>query len=208
MNLVFDLDNTIYHPDVGVLNGVDKNINRYMYEVVGIDIKRVDSLRQEYRRKYGVTLKGLILHHNVDPYHYLDYVHNIDYENILSRDEDLSRILLSIPFKKYIFTNGSKSHAVNVLKNLDVIDYFEQVISIEDIDFHPKPSDESFIKFIMITKLEPKSSYFIDDMPENIEKAKEFGFKTILVSKIPCESADFCIKSIHELDKIIVGTMI
>ncbi len=202
MNLVFDLDNTIYHPDVGVLKGVDRNINQYMYEVVGIDRDVVDPLRQEYRKRYGVTLKGLIIHYNVDPYHYLDYVHNIDYKNILSKDERLSKILSTIQYKKYIFTNGSKNHAINVLQHLDIMDHFEKIFSLEDVDFQPKPSDESFKRFLTLTHLDPENSYFIDDMPENIEKAKKFGFKTVLVSESPCESADFHLKSIYELDKI------
>jgi len=205
MNLIFDLDNTIYHPEVGVLRGVDKNINKYMNEIVGIDTDDVDLLRQEYRKKYGVTLKGLILHHNVDPYHYLEYVHNIEYHLILFRDEKLINILSKIPYKKYIFTNGSKNHALSVLSHLEILDFFEKIYSIEDLDFHPKPSDESFERFIKLTGVSPHKSYFIDDMPENITKAKEFGFKTVLISKKSCENADFCLESIYEINKIIVG---
>jgi pyrimidine 5'-nucleotidase len=203
MNLVFDLDNTIYHPSVGVLDGVDNNINRFMHEILGIESDIVNNLRVEYRKKYGVTLKGLILNYNVDPHHYLDFVHSIEYHKILKQDEKLINTLSYLPYKKYIFTNGSQNHAINVLKNLGVFDHFEMICSIEDTEFHPKPTDESFMKFLNFTKVDPHNAYFIDDMPENIIKAKNLGFKTIVISEKSCENADFCLQSIYDINKIV-----
>ncbi|MCX8084464.1 MAG: pyrimidine 5'-nucleotidase [Calditerrivibrio sp.] len=199
MKVIFDLDNTIYPPESGLLKNVDLKINTFMQEILGIPSYIVDNLRQEYRKIYGITLKGLMIHHNVDPYQYLDFVHNLDYHLLLNPDPLLYEILSSIDAEKYIFTNGSKKHAINVLTALGILDLFHDIYSIEDLSFKPKPSFESFEEFIKLTEINPYESYFIDDMPENIEAAKRIGFKTVLVGNEHCENADITIKSIYEV---------
>jgi len=92
MNLVFDLDNTIYSEDKKILDAINNNINIFMKRCVGIDSMHVDKLRRQYREKYGITLKGLMLHYNIDPQEYLDFVHNIDYDILVHKDEYLLEI--------------------------------------------------------------------------------------------------------------------
>ncbi|MEF3254031.1 MAG: pyrimidine 5'-nucleotidase [Deferribacterales bacterium] len=203
MNFVFDLDNTIYNQDQKVLDIIDDNINRFMTKHLGIDETSVDELRQRYRKDYGITLKGLMLHHNVAPYDYLEFVHNLDYKSILKKDEQLYRILKDIPHKKYIFTNGSKKHAINVLSNLGILELFQKIISIEDTDYTPKPSIESFNLLCSNLKIEPGNSFFIDDMIENIKTASNIGFKTIHIDPTGMSNiGDFTFKNIYEIEKL------
>lgn len=200
MNLVFDLDNTIYSEDKRILDAINDNINIFMEKCVGIDPVHVDRLRRQYREKYGITLKGLMVDYNIDPQEYLAFVHNIDYDILVHKDEYLLEIFKEISGKKYIFTNGSKNHAVNTLKRLGILDLFEQIFSIEDTAFTPKPSLDSFFIFTDNVGIDPEKSVFFDDTIENLVTAKKLGFTTVLVGNLQNHpSIDFSINSIYEI---------
>jgi putative hydrolase of the HAD superfamily len=200
MNLVFDLDNTIYSEDKKILDAINDNINIFMEKCVGIDPMDVDRLRRQYREKYGITLKGLMIHYNIDPQEYLEFVHNINYDILVHKDELLLEIFKKIRGNKYIFTNGSKNHAVNTLKRLGIMDLFERIFSIEDTAFTPKPSIDSFFIFTNNVGIDPEKSVFFDDTVENLISAKKIGFTTVLVGNLQEHpSIDFSINSIYEV---------
>lgn len=203
MNLIFDLDNTIYSSDRGILEAINQNINRFMVDYVGIDHSKVDYLRQKYRQEYGVTLRGLMINYGISAEDYLEFVHNINYSKLISKDESLFNILNRLPNKKFIFTNSSKKHAENILSHLGIKDLFNKIISIEDTNYTPKPDILSFK--IMLEKLDvdPEKSFFFDDMPENIETASELKFKTVYINRSNhCPKADYIIKEIYEIQNI------
>ena len=95
--ILFDLDNTLYPPERELFSLIDKRINRYMCEVVGIPAGEVDGLRRRYWADYGVTLGGLIRHWSVDPEDYLEYVHDVDVAGRLQHDAALRRMIESLP---------------------------------------------------------------------------------------------------------------
>ncbi|BAI81106.1 pyrimidine 5'-nucleotidase [Deferribacter desulfuricans SSM1] len=199
--LVFDLDNTLYPPDKSILKEVDKKINEFMVFKVGISSDDVDSLRREYWDKYGTTLNGLIKHFNINPHEYLEFVHDVCYDKYFCRDDLLIKILSEFDEKKYIFTNGSKKHALNVLERLGIKEYFEQIFSIEDTDFHPKPYKKSFDFFVERSGINPKETIFFEDMPKNLRGAKELGFKTALVWD-KSDEFDYAFDSIYDIINI------
>ncbi|MCA1927260.1 MAG: pyrimidine 5'-nucleotidase [Calditerrivibrio sp.] len=203
MNLIFDLDNTIYSSERGVLEAINQNINRFMVEYAGIERSEVDLLRQKYRQEYGVTLRGLILHYGISPEDYLEFVHNIDYSRLISKDESLFNILNKLPNKKFVFTNSSRKHAENILSHLGIKEFFSKIISIEDTKYTPKPKPLSFKIMLEQLDVEPEKSFFFDDMPENIETAKKLKFKTVLIGKSEhFPKADYTIKDIYEIQNI------
>nr|AFK46890.1 unknown [Lotus japonicus] len=83
-----------------------------------------------------------------DEYH--SYVHGrLPYEN-LKPDPVLRNLLLSLPYRKLIFTNGDKVHAVKVLSRLGLEDCFEGIICFETLNPIHKSSvsdDEDDIEF-------------------------------------------------------------
>ncbi|KAA0258363.1 pyrimidine 5'-nucleotidase [Deferribacter autotrophicus] len=181
--LIFDLDNTLYNPKKNVLKEVDTLINDYMIKKVGIPPNIVNELRKEYRDNYGTTLNGLIKNYSINPNDYLDYVHDIDYSRLIKKDELLLKILREFDQKKIVYTNGSRKHAFKVLKHLGVLEEFDAIYSIEDLDYKPKPFVESFYNFLKKSKVKPEKSLFFEDMEVNLNGAKKIGFKTALVWK-------------------------
>ena len=56
-------------------------------------------------------------HHDIEPGDFLKYVHDIDL-SFMSKDTILRNELENLNLKKFIFTNGSKDHAVNITTHL------------------------------------------------------------------------------------------
>jgi|Wag4MinimDraft_13_1082653.scaffolds.fasta_scaffold00012_35 putative hydrolase of the HAD superfamily len=199
INYIFDLDNTLYPPNAGIMRKIDERINRFMIEKVGIPEREVDKLRQDYRKRYGVTLNGLMFHHLTNPSDYLEYVHDINYDKYIKKDRKLRKILKNINGYCAVFTNGSKAHAVNVLNTLGVIDCFSDIFSIEDAGYNPKPNKESYCRFIEITGIDPSDSIFFEDMHVNLESAGAIGFKTALVWGEYDSQFDYYFSSIYDI---------
>jgi len=185
--IIFDLDNTLYSAQHQVFSLIDKRINRYMQEVVGIAAAEVDGLRRSYWKAYGVTLGGLIRHFDVDPEDYLEYVHDVDIKSRLQPDEILRQSLQSITQRKVVFTNGSHGHACRVLDSLGVADQFEEIFDIRVASYLPKPFPDPYLKVLAALDLPPQRCVMVEDTTANLRTAKELGMGTILVGQGPSQ---------------------
>ena len=116
-------------------------------------------------------------YNKVNPHEFLEFVHDIDI-SWLPKDLLLREELIKIKEKKYIFTNGSHSHAKNITNQLGIEDLFDGTFAITDADFIPKPSIEPYKKLIKKFDLDPKKSILIEDIAHNLEQAKNLGMKT------------------------------
>jgi putative hydrolase of the HAD superfamily len=179
--ILFDLDNTLYAPERQLFALIDVRINRYMSEVVGIPAAEVDGLRRRYWLDYGVTMGGLIRHHQIDPEDYLAYVHDVDVADRLSSDPLLRQALAHLPLRRAIFTNGCYRHADRVLAQLGLDDLFEQVFDIRVAGYCPKPYREPYLQVLERLGVAAEHCLMVEDTVENLRTAKELGMGTILV---------------------------
>lgn len=179
--ILFDLDNTLYAADQDLFSLIDVRINRYMEEIVAIAADQVDDLRRLYWRDYGATLQGLIRHHNVNPEDYLDYVHAVDVGSRLGPDEELRRVLETMPVPSYVFTNACRAHAERVLEALGLDGLFADVFDIRVDDYQPKPNPGPYRQVLSRLNLTGEQCVMVEDQPQNLKTAKHFGMRTILV---------------------------
>lgn len=179
--ILFDLDNTLYHPARELFSLIDVRINRYMSDIVGIPTEDVDGLRRQYWADYGVTLQGLIRHHEVDAEDYLDYVHDVDVQARISPDPVLRERLDDIDRPCFVFTNGSRAHAERVLACLDIRDRFEEIFDIRIADYRPKPFPDPYQEVLRRIGCRPEESVMVEDSIDNLMTARKLGMKTVLV---------------------------
>jgi len=201
---IFDLDNTLYPESLNVFGLIDKRINRYMHEKLGIPRHKVDSLRRHYWEIYGVTLSGLMVHYHVDPEDFLEFVHDVELSQLLKPNQKLRKALQGICSSKVIFTNGSIKHAENVLSALGIADAFEDIFDVRVASFKPKPFPEPYLKILEIMDVRGRDCVMIDDIPENLKTAKDLEMKTILIGRSNGhEYIDVCLEkacAIGEID--------
>lgn len=179
--LIFDLDNTLYSRECDLFSLIDRRINLYMSDVLGIPGESVDGLRRRYWMDYGVTLGGLIRHHGVDPEDYLDYVHNVDIAARLGQNPELLQALAASPLRKVVFTNASSEYARRVLACLGVEACFDGIFDIRVASFLPKPYPEPYCKVLERLGVAGERCVMVEDTLKNLRTAKELGMGTVWV---------------------------
>jgi len=204
--ILFDLDNTLYPRSMGIFDRVVERIRNYMKDRMGLEESLARELRQEYIRKYGSTLRGLMIHQNVDPEEYLDYVHDVGVEKVLSPNPPLQELLQSIPLRKVLFTSSHRPHALNVLRCLGVEQYFPSIFDITLTRYIPKPNLEPYHQVLETLCIAGEKCMMIEDVAANLQTAKELGMITVLVDPRPDAGdgfVDYAIEDILDLGKVL-----
>lgn len=177
---VFDLDNTLYPRHTDLFAQVDRKISEYVSRLLDIAHDDARVLQKKYYKQYGTTLRGLMIEHDIDSDDFLEYVHDIDHSWV-DPDPDLGRAIESLPGRKFIFTNGSHSHAVKVAERLGITDHFDDIFDIVAADLLPKPSQITYDKFIERTGIDPARASMFEDLHRNLEVPHDLGMVTTLV---------------------------
>ena len=196
---VFDYDNTLYHPDSGILDEIDERIETYIAETLNVDRIRATEVRQKYYKKYGTTIQGLMEHHSVKPKDYFGYI--MDIEKVPEFNKHTHDFIKSLKGKKSIFSNGNKTHIMRGLKSLEIEDEFEYIFDIEDFDYISKPS---FFPYEYVSERinTTDTVVFVDDSIDNVRTANEFGWKGVLINRYGGDiPEDFTV--INHLDDLI-----
>ncbi len=177
---VFDLDNTLYPHHVNLFSQIDRNMTAYVAELLSLDPADAKKLQKDYYRDHGTTLKGLMIHHGIDPNVFLEMAHAIDY-SIVPPDPTLGEAIKALPGRKFIFTNGSVAHAEMTARQLGILDHFNDIFDIVAADFVPKPAGETYDKFMSLHRVDTRNAVMFEDLPRNLLVPKTLGMKTVLL---------------------------
>jgi len=189
---VIDLDNTLYAADSGVFARMDKRMTAFVAHELNITPAEANDLRVKYWKQYGTTLRGLMLHHGVEPEAFLHDVHNIGVHEMLVPDAGLNQALARLPDHKVIHTNGIREHAIRVLEALGVAQHFTAIYDIRFNNYQPKPSATTLSALIESEGVVPHRTVVIDDMEDNLAAARSIGARTVLIStRKPGKQWDF-----------------
>lgn len=196
---VIDLDNTLYAADNGVFQRMDQKMTAYIMRELNVNEAEANRLRVRYWRAYGTTLKGLMLHHGVEPEGFLAEVHDIQAEELLQADASLDAALGRLKARKVIHTNGICEHAERILAALGILHHFSAIYDIRFNDYTPKPCRRTLAQLIQREGATPHRTLVVDDMPENLDAARALGCKTVLISRESDGRWDFHLPSCHGL---------
>lgn len=200
-SLYFDLDDTLYPSSSGLWEAIGERMNAFMQGIIDLPTEDIINLRRSYLKNYGSTLRGLMASYNVNADEYLRFVHDLPLEQYIHPDPELRTLLLSLPQRRWIFTNADVNHANRVLKILGLSDCFDGIIDIRAIDFACKPLKIAFERALVVAKdHDPAECVIFDDAVRNLTPAREMGFYTVLVGKDGSEPVvDLTIPSLHDL---------
>jgi len=177
---IFDLDNTLYSGKTRVFEQIDKRMSKYISGKLNVNIVEAKEIQKKYFYKYNTTLNGMLKNHKIDANEFLEFVHDIDID-FLKKDLTLSEELRKLEGKKIIFTNGSKKHALNVIRKIGIEQHFDDIFDIVDSNFVPKPTMEPYKKLVEKHKIDPNLCVLIEDIARNLKPAYEMGMKTIWI---------------------------
>lgn len=177
---IFDLDNTLYPYHCCLFDQIDDKMQEFIINHLDINGDDAKKLQKQYYHDYGTTLRGLMEHHHVTPDDFLSFVHDIDY-SILQADNALSQALSSLNGQKFIYTNGSTQHAINVLEKLGLRHHFDHIFDIKDSDYIPKPQQYGYDKMIKKFAIGPQKAIMFEDIPRNLKIPHQLGIRTALI---------------------------
>ena len=177
---LFDLDNTLYPLETGLGAGISERITDYMERLTGLPREEARALQKRYLEEHGLTLRGLMLHHGVDPDEYHAMFADLPLE-VLTLDPALTAGIRRLPGRRLIFTNADEGHSRRVLARLDLEHLFEGVFHIASADFAPKPHPDAFEKLIAAHAIIPERTCFFEDRAMNLAPAAALGMTTVLV---------------------------
>ena len=202
--LVFDLDETLYPRNSGLMKAINERIRSYMIERLGFDPKVVEQVRRGYYLKYTTSLRGLMLEYHIDPEDYLAYVHDVPLERYLSPDStELKGALARIELQKLIFTNASREHALRILRFMGLEPFFSRIVDIRALGYVCKPLPEAFRRFLEIVGAQGEECILVEDSLRNLQVAKEFGMVTVLVDGEGAEYVDFVIDTPARIERVV-----
>jgi putative hydrolase of the HAD superfamily len=178
---LFDLDNSLYPPSAGLFAQIDLRMEAYVARLLGIGRDAARAVQKRYFHEHGTTLRGLMLSHAIDPYHFLADVHAIDL-GALRPDPGLAARLASLPGRRFVFTNADAAYAARVIEARGLGGIFEAIFDVEAAGWHPKPDARAYAGLCRRHGVDPSRSLFADDMAYNLKPAADMGMLTLWIN--------------------------
>ena len=177
---VFDLDNTLYPRHLNLWQQVDERIREYVAKFLDVGREEAFRVQKDYYRRYGTTMRGLMVEHGLNPDDFLDFVHEIDHSP-LEPNPVLGAAIEALPGRKLILTNGTRKHADAVTRRLAIDHHFEGVFDIVAAELEPKPSPQTYDRFLEAHGVDPSSAAMFEDLARNLAVPHALGMTTVLV---------------------------
>jgi putative hydrolase of the HAD superfamily len=177
---VFDLDNTLYPHHVNLWQQVDERIRDYIAGFLKIPRDEAFRVQKDYYKRYGTSMRGLMTEHGMEADDFLDFVHQIDHSP-LEANPALGRAIEKLPGRKLILTNGTRAHAEAVLARLEFHHHFEAVFDIVAAELEPKPSPQTYARFLSTHAVDPTRAAMFEDLSRNLVVPHQLGMTTVLV---------------------------
>jgi len=181
-HILFDLDNTLYAPQAGLMEELDRRIIHYFARKMGLRLPKAEQLQAEYCWQYGSCTEGVLRNTDLDLGRFLADVHDIPVERYLKPNPALDALLHQLPPEKWVFTNAPVEYAGRVLDTLGVAGHFQDVFDIRFMGFVGKPEATSYRRVLDAIGARGEECVMIEDSAANLVPASELGMTTVLVT--------------------------
>lgn len=200
---IFDLDDTLYPCSSGLMEEVGRRIHTWLREHMGLTFEEAVLMRRSYYHRYGTTLGGLIVEHDIDTHDYLTYVHDIPLEDYISPDSALAAVLDALPLRRVVYTNATSDYAWRVLRALGVAERFERVIGIEEVCLRNKPCQDAYEQALVQLGAWGPECIMVEDSVRNLCPAKVLGMTTVLVGSGVDLCVDYVVGSVLDIGQVV-----
>ena len=186
--ILFDMDGVL----VDSLDSWWKSLNASFRKYNESEISREEFIKKYWGRDLQYNLKHMGLSYEILSFCNVVYGNYVDvvkiYPDTKSTLEELS------DYKKAIITNTPKGCAVQIVKNLGLESFFDNVFTADEVSMG-KPSPEIVLKACSFLDVEPENVIVVGDTVSDIEAGHAAGCKVVGV-KI---DADYRVESLSEL---------
>ena len=177
---VFDLDNTLYPSHLNLWHQVDVRIRDFIAGFLGLGSEEAYRVQKDYYRRYGTSMRGLMVEHGLEPEEFLGFVHAIDHSP-LEPNPALGAAIEKLRGRKLILTNGTRRHADAVVRRLAIEQHFDDVFDIVAAELEPKPLPGTYRRFLELHGVDPTRAAMFEDLARNLAVPHALGMTTVLV---------------------------
>lgn len=212
--LVWDFDGTLYQPNRNlwqeireaeyqvILNHTNWTKEKVIEEFEKLHKKVIPSATETVAKLSQITTMDAAL----------EMERFFDRRNYLRKDEQLILLFKKLKlFRHFILANGVKHRIEEVLATLGIPEHtFEMIVTSEKVGAN-KPSEIGYRYILDETKLPASDHLMIGDRVDiDLVPAKNIGLKTCYIfwktppSEKEEESADICIPTVYDIEKILL----
>lgn len=178
---LIDLDNTLFDA-INLMAKMDIKIAQYLMYKCRCNYQEAIKIRKYLFAKHKNTFMGtvkerIIKRDELDEF--LRYAHNFNIPKTIKTNESMKKILYKIKGKKYVFSNGTRSHVYKVIQRLEISNIFDGYLSLEDFNYSFKPNHQPFRIIKQKFNIDYHNFVFVDDSKDNIMAARELGIIAI-----------------------------
>ncbi|MDR1694368.1 MAG: HAD-IA family hydrolase [Lactobacillaceae bacterium] len=188
--LVFDLDDTLYPKSLGYQKHADEKIAVFLQEKMGMSFDEYKEECNKLREK-GCSTYSLYKEKGTTFEEYLICGCEHDMSKV-EYNEELHKILASLPYKKIIYTDANRKHVDDTLKYLRLESIFKDIYTVIDAGYIWKSFNGGFESFLKHYNLIPEETIIFEDNLKNLKKAKTLGLHTVLISEEDVLKPEFC----------------
>ena len=193
---LFDLDNTLHDASHAIFPLISANMNTYIARVLGDgvtpasaeQVSAANAARLDYWKRYGATLLGMMLHHQVRAADFLRETHDLaGLQQLIRAERGLARMLRSLPGRKILLTNAPSRYSRDVMRHLGLQRHFSHHVAIENMQVHgqlrPKPSKLMLRRLLRRHGDSAHRCILVEDTLANLRSASQLGVRTVWVTQ-------------------------
>ncbi|MBS3134293.1 HAD family hydrolase [Candidatus Woesearchaeota archaeon] len=213
MNIIFDLDGTLYASKElhdarynAIIHVMVKHLKKDFTYCNKVYYKIKKNLKESGKPYNGLSVFSFL---NIDKRYFYSAINNVDVSNYITEDKDLIKVLseLSMGHNIFILTNSPYNVAIQIIGILGIKQYIREIFSA-DIIGENKPNIKAYEYALSRIKALPKECVIIgDDIDKDLKKAKIMGFNTIALKRetnnLKNTYVDYFIKDIRELTLLL-----
>jgi beta-phosphoglucomutase family hydrolase len=117
--------------------------------------------------------------------------------------EELLKTVKKLPVKMALATSSRRMKMQMVMKKLNFLHYFEQIVTGEEV-YNSKPAPDIFIRAAEKLELNPEECIVIEDASTGVSAAKSAGMRCIAITtthaRAQLQHADLVVDSFREID--------
>jgi putative hydrolase of the HAD superfamily len=181
--VLFDLDNTLYPPDIAVMRAITERILDYVITHTCATRTEAEVLQRRFYLELGSSLRPLARYYRLDLSDFMAYAHDVDVDSLLQQDDDLDCLLGCIQAEKVIFTNAPRPYNERLLARLGVTRHFSYIFDYSYSSFQGKPNPNVYAQVQAALKASAEDLFMVDDVIQNLAPARGLGWHTFWVGK-------------------------
>ncbi|SCU86526.1 LAMI_0D02476g1_1 [Lachancea mirantina] len=181
----FDIDNCLYKRSTRIHDLMQESIHEYFKNELRMNDEEAWHLHHKYYREYGLAIRGLVMHHEINALEYNRMVDDaLPLQDILKPNLELRSMLKRLKSsqkvdKLWLFTNAYKSHGLRCVRLMGIADLFDGITYCDYAQTDTlicKPDPTAFEKAKRESGLGSYSNaWFVDDSGNNIETGLALG---------------------------------